>query len=270
MNKKVAFCYLGPPKTASTWIFRCLAEHPGICASQSDELYYFDQYYGLGEDWYHSHFLEEAGIRIDCTPSTIAQRSALERMIEYNPSMKVCFGLRNPIDRAFSAYWHVKKRSQVSWGFENIFGSYPAYLMWLAPGLFAREIAFLLRSLPKENILFFKFEKLSQDRAGTIKELYQFIGVDDTYSPKALYENINFSGPKTSPLHLYTHKILKRTLPEQTYSSDFIQKYMLGKKEYIDGVPIDLRKKLLELCEQDIRAYEEMLSIDLSSWRDLS
>ncbi|PWQ95564.1 hypothetical protein, partial [Leucothrix pacifica] len=49
--------FIGPLKTATSYIYDYFLHHPGVATSEPvKELFYYDDYYDKGQDWYLSHF----------------------------------------------------------------------------------------------------------------------------------------------------------------------------------------------------------------------
>jgi len=104
----------GCQKTASTWLYRCFREHPEIYVPENDATHYFTMNYFQGLDWYRKIYQNNSGEKVigDTTPSYIRDFYAPARIAKYNPQAKIIFTFRNPIDRAFSHYWHEKKKEK--------------------------------------------------------------------------------------------------------------------------------------------------------------
>ena len=55
-NFKVDFIGIGAPRCGTTWIAKCLSEHPQICLSSVKETDFFGKYYRKGLSYYKSFF----------------------------------------------------------------------------------------------------------------------------------------------------------------------------------------------------------------------
>lgn len=81
------------------------------CGSKKKELDFFshDENYAKGEIWYQSHFplpfgrLKDA-VFFESSPSYLYFPGTAERIHRYNPEMKMIVLLRDPVERAFSAW----------------------------------------------------------------------------------------------------------------------------------------------------------------------
>ncbi|MEW5989208.1 MAG: sulfotransferase domain-containing protein, partial [Chloroflexota bacterium] len=105
---KPTFLIVGAQKSGTSALFRYLARHPCVAAPAEKELHFFDQEanYRQGPLWYHLHFPQRTGpaVTFEATPYYLAYPQAAERIHHYDPSLKLIVLLRNPIERAYSAW----------------------------------------------------------------------------------------------------------------------------------------------------------------------
>lgn len=66
----------------------------------------------LGLDWYHGLFEKKAlMLRAESSPTYMFKgRQAAERILDYNPDARFIFILRDPVARAWSHYWHNRRK----------------------------------------------------------------------------------------------------------------------------------------------------------------
>ena len=79
--------------------------------ARKKEIRYFDQdiLYRSGEAWYHSHFplphrLGRRRVTFEATPEYLYYPGAAERILSYDPRLKLVVVLRDPVERAFPAW----------------------------------------------------------------------------------------------------------------------------------------------------------------------
>jgi hypothetical protein len=280
LAEPVAFFVAGPPKCATTWLFHCLREHPEIYSAHTDELMYFDMFYALGDEWYRNCFPSlESGegsgrVRIDTTSSYIWSARTAERIHAYNNAAKTMVVLRNPVDRAFSHYWHLKHRGLVNYEFSDIITNYQTFSCWLEPGFVNAGIKRFLNFFPMEQMHFALFDDLQKKPAESLKKMYQFIGIDDVFQAPSAAARVNVAGPRITLKNRFFSKSLRMLFGEERMNirpgddSRFarISGMLTGKTEYQQGVDPELRRKLMVLCAPEIREMEELTGIDLSHW----
>lgn len=112
---------IGVDKSGTTSLFRYLAQHPQICASDIKEVYYFERA-RRGEplrslDEYARHFQHCGGerYRLESTPSYFTGGDPVIRAIQetlWDPRMILI--LRDPVDRFWSYYNFVRAQTRIS------------------------------------------------------------------------------------------------------------------------------------------------------------
>ncbi len=104
----------GFQKCATTAVFRCLEDHPDVVIPQKTgdrwapflpkETEFFSKNFGRGLAWYESLFVGKGSVTLEATPTYIASREILQRIAEWAPDAKFVLMLRDPVERAFSAW----------------------------------------------------------------------------------------------------------------------------------------------------------------------
>src|SRR5215470_4416040 len=121
------FLIIGAQRCGTTSLFKAIAEHPAVVPPTFHKgVHYFDINYPRGIDWYQGHFPTRfAGRRatagLDVPPATgesspyyLHHPAAPARIAAALPDVKLIALLRDPVERAFSAYKH-----EVARGFED-------------------------------------------------------------------------------------------------------------------------------------------------------
>jgi hypothetical protein len=100
---------LGAGKAGSTTLARILEQHPGILLSTPKEPLFFELEYERGVDAYNeTYFPGDSGERwkVDARPANLFLPFVPSRIAETFPNAPLMVILRNPTDRAFSAWLH--------------------------------------------------------------------------------------------------------------------------------------------------------------------
>jgi Sulfotransferase domain len=107
------FLHIGPGKTGSTWLHEVLSLHPDVYLSPAKDLYFFSRYYNRGVDWYQSQFADappDVPVVGEVCPDYLAHEQAAQRIRKVlGPDVRLMVTLRDPVDRAFSAYLYAAK-----------------------------------------------------------------------------------------------------------------------------------------------------------------
>jgi hypothetical protein len=106
-----AIC-IGGQKCGTTALYRYLRQHPEIAVSTTKEIDFFccDARYNLGDRFYHGHyprltFGNARKVGVDITPGYLGgAKRAARRIHAYNRNIKLIVLIRDPVDRAFSAW----------------------------------------------------------------------------------------------------------------------------------------------------------------------
>ena len=189
------FVVAGTQKAATTWLYECLREHPEVFVSRPKELHFFcpkgqcwKSRADLGLEWYRAQFPEtgykalgELSIDYMFYPDVARQIAAL------NPKTRVLFILRNPVERAYSAYW-MHRRGKAGM---------PPFAEFVRPdsdfvarGLYWHQIERYLAVLPREQIKVLIYESIRTDPKAFLSTVYRFVGVMDDFSPPSVHQNI--------------------------------------------------------------------------------
>ena len=110
------FLIIGTQKGGTTSLFIYLSGHPGIAAPQQKEVDFFGcpTRHERGSSFYHSHFprrrLHAGQLSFEASPHYLADTRAAHCVHAYLPSMKLIALLRDPVERAHSA-WNMYRRN---------------------------------------------------------------------------------------------------------------------------------------------------------------
>jgi hypothetical protein len=130
------FLLVGTQRAGTTSLFRALAGHPGTAQPNFHKgVHYFDVNYARGPAWYRGHFPLRQGSRLAFESAGYYMHHPLapERIARDLPGVKLLVLLRDPVERAFSAYKHELARGyETETSFERALA--------LEPGRLAGEI----------------------------------------------------------------------------------------------------------------------------------
>jgi hypothetical protein len=109
LKRRPDFLILGAQKAGTSALGFFLNQHPRIKCARRKEVGFFsrDKFYELGPDWYARQFPRRVrpGILLfEATPEYLYYPFAAERIFQFNPRIKLIVLLRNPVERAFSAW----------------------------------------------------------------------------------------------------------------------------------------------------------------------
>jgi Sulfotransferase domain len=119
MRMRPSFVLAGAQRCGTTSLFRALQQHPAVFTPVYHKgVNYFDQNYGRGPDWYRAHFplrsvaamrtrgSGEEAVAFEASGYYMYHPHAPRRLGEDLPDVRAVVMLRDPVERAYSAYRH--------------------------------------------------------------------------------------------------------------------------------------------------------------------
>lgn len=300
-NVKIDFIGIGAARCGTTWISKCLAEHPQICFSKPKETGFFNrrviifkkpnifinpekcysEYYKKGIEGYAKYFshCKEGQIKGEWTVEYLHEPSVAKNIKKEFPDVKILVSLRNPIDRAYGHFYFAKYSQgfeRCCQSFEEAFEKHPNFYKYFS--LYFSQLKEYFELFPRENILVLIYEDIKKDPLKFIQNIYRFLGVDYSFVPPSLNERVN---PTIKPVRPHFFKIyhpVLKALRKRGFRSfiDFLKQTKVGKltsfiwaKEVIKRPPMnpETRKYLQQVFAQDIKNLEELIGRDLSFWK---
>ncbi len=182
------FFFIGPDKSGSTWIHKVLAWHPQVYVAPSKELEFFNRYHERGFAWYERYF-EAAGPEHraigEVEHDYLFEPAVAERIQARYPEARFVVCLREPAERAFSAYLYMIRQGRVSGSFAEAVESVEELV---DHGRYARHLAPFVERFGADRVHVGVFDDLKADPAGFAAAMFAFLGVDALDLPPAMRE----------------------------------------------------------------------------------
>ena len=293
------FLIIGAQKSASTFIHICLAEHPEVFMPLNEITYFEDpdfQQIKLEEfERLFSDVNGEKAIGIK-RPNYLAKPEVPARIKEMIPEAKLIAVLRNPVQRAVSAYFHYvnngfippapleKSMTRLLDG--EYKKSYPKSEEILEYGLYHKHLERYLSFFDRERILVLFQDEIAKDNLAQLQETYRFLGIDDSYVPRQLNDRpqaVVYSIPRLKILRLRNERLYDynsdRTrlyIREQSrldkavcQTIDRLDRFVLSRVfgNEKPALSEELRRRLHAFYEEDVSGLEELLSVNLERWK---
>lgn len=235
------FLVIGAQKCGTSWISSIVRQHPEVFAPTTKELHFFnkEENYRKGIDWYQEQFAGAAKKKAigEFTPnyfwtsndSKEIEESGRTRDIpnlikKHYPDIKIILALRNPVDRAISAFYHHIKARRIS-PKSCIFDVKENYGI-LSMGYYDEHLKNFLKYFSEEQFLILIYEdEININKMRTIKKIFKFLGISEFFEPKNykvkynarkshFYMHMNYYSPKLA-------RILIRGLPSVLLTRKF-------------------------------------------------
>ena len=272
------FLVIGAQKCATSWLKHNIEQHPDVLTPVKDELHFFSNRtnYSKGIEWYRSQFIGYSGqIAIgESTPNYFWTSEDAREIKKYDlnrdipklvkkqyPNIKLILSLRNPVERALSAYYHHIRKGRVHPN-SRILDVGDRYGI-ISMGFYDIHLKKWFECFDPDSFLILIFEEnIAANHEETLKKVYEFIGVNSFFKPKEASKKIH-----TNKSNFYTHlshyaphylaKYLQEILPSTWREADF------WKISIADSEIEELRKiyekhnqELSSLLGRRIRAWE--------------
>jgi len=274
------FVGIGLPRSGSTWLHELFATHPDVYVpARRKEVRFFDQYYGRGLGWYESFFPSETEAAHfqaigEITPTYFYCPECPRRIAEVGEIRQLLLTLRNPIDRAFSAYKIYVQLNNYGGSFTDFVEQEPDAI---ESGFYSRWLRNYLQVFDRSQILVLVFEQMVADVPGTEQTLAHFVGV----APDRF--NLAREKGKVNPSHVpaeglsraaYTlsgvvyRKFRDWDLDWMVHKAKPAFKRLFGKGVELPPMDPETRSRLAETYRTEIKDLEVLTGIDLSVWAD--
>jgi hypothetical protein len=211
------FLIIGAQKAGTTWLWDKLNRHPGTDLPKEKEIQYFGgvENYHRGKDWYFRHFDGLDPDKITGEASTtyfydympywyndsneIMFDNSLPPIAELItrdfPDIKVIVSLRDPVERAISAYRHWMKKGQISplAGLKKTILNHPK-LRILEYGFYSKYLEMWRRYVPDDRLLTIIFEEdIVGDPNQALKKLFSFLNLETDIRLEAINKVVHQS-----------------------------------------------------------------------------
>jgi hypothetical protein len=222
---------MGVQKGGTTALASNISNHPDIYIDPNpnpfkSEIHFFDIYFKKGIEWYKNHFDYNKKVVGEKTPDLIYLDYTFPYIQSINPYIKIILILRNPIDRAISAWKLNKKYFNEKRTFEEAIDFelstklnenktfYTANTHYLQRGLYFKQIQELLKWFSKDNILILINEEVKKDMIKEYNRVYKFFNLESyTGNYKMIFESdkddININKKILNKLKTYFKKDIK-------------------------------------------------------------
>jgi len=289
MIKQIQLMIVGAQKAGTSSLIRYVGEHPNICIPIRPEMNYFtrDDQYILGYKKIFPIFFKslknQSSIVMAKQASLMYLPKCVKRLRDHNQEMHLVALLRNPIDRAYSAFWFFRRVGrEVIRSFEEALEAEQDRLKenfhkwhhcaYLDRGIYFKQILTLYDYFPRENVhisLFDDFKKNPSEVCQSIFGLFDLpnfiINVGTHYNKASIArsEKVAHFMASKNPIK----KFVRHFMPDKTafYINNYLRR-LNRKKLEPPKMRYDTRKRLLEYFSPYNKELSKLLNRDLSHW----
>jgi hypothetical protein len=293
MCRSIDVMIAGAQKAGTTSLASYLAEHPELVGNQQREMAYFSaemlytQGYRAAFDRYYPDGVEEdqkvLAKNVDIMSSTVAMR----RLYDHNPACKIIVVLRDPVERAYSAFWYARRvgrepeaefeaaleasRNRVADLDSFAFGDY------LERGLYAQQIKRLSRQFGDPQLKVILLEDLQDAPQEAMAALFQFIDVNPSFQPAMKQRSNPRKVARSDAVAWSLRRLIKSRHPVKVFLREHVPhswarairsalEWINEKQAHTPPMSQDVRADLSQYYREPNRELEEIIDRDLSHW----
>lgn len=299
------FLVIGAGKSGTTSLYEYLNEHPEVFMSEIKETNFFaledEQLISPDNDpeqmkhypWsvtryktYQNLFQKVKNEKAigEVSPMYLYSQKAAKSIKKRLPNVKLIALLREPVDRLYSRYLHLARENRTP---SNHFADSldPSSIWWkrndlVQEGFYYSHLDTYYKLFSKEQIKVVLYDDFRLNPKQVLKEIYQFIGVEDSFSPD-LKTSYNVSGlivnPKLDQL-IGQNSILKAWINDHLPSLAKLLTKQKKVKKWVNKMrKSNLRKPTLsnalrkeistKIYHSEIEKLQLLIDRDLTHWQ---
>jgi hypothetical protein len=188
----------GAKKSGTSSLSYYVGQHPYIRGHKSREISYFvsDREYkrefsSVFQEYYPDGVDQEQLVLAKSVDVAYVEKAA-QRLKEHSPDCKIVMVLRDPVDRAYSAYWHMRREGwETKETFEKALDAeeehkeedIALHCSYRERGCYYSQIKRLRNLFGAKNVQVLLYRDLKKAPVATCQSVFKFGGVDPTFEP---------------------------------------------------------------------------------------
>jgi hypothetical protein len=284
---RIAIAIAGAQKAGTTSLLRYLSQHPQLSGHIPDEYAYFADEDEWRKGWDAAYERYYYGATTDLLVAKSARLYAnsldIERLAAHNPACTIALVLRDPVDRAFSAYRMGINRGWLSGPFEEIVNAlddktHDWNRLLIEYGNYSAALRRIYEHFPPSQVKVFIYEQFIMDPTQPCRDIFTSLGIDASFCPNtAVAHNVqrepisHAAGSALNWLRRYHNpvkRMAKRALPTQAFDriAHTLVQANQGAPIADQRMPEDVRSALARFYHSSNRELERQLGVHLSHW----
>lgn len=298
-NIKPSFIIAGVARCGTTSLYHYMKQHPQIAFPSQKEPKYFSSislefpHKGIGDDTVDNMAIKDkkSYYRIfdKLDKNSIIGEASSDYLFYHNftvdaikkelGDIPIIFSIRNPIDRAFSAYNNLIRDGRENLDFmealraeeERIADNWDWMWAYKQGGLYADAIEHFKKEFSRVKVVL--FDDLENDSDNELSEIFEFLGVDSSFHVNSETKYSHSGKPRNKLIGLLTDRNNKgvyaiRRLVISIVPRSFLEK-IASKLLKKDDIHDESKQYLAEYFKSDIEKLEQVISRDLSQWKNI-
>lgn len=273
---KPTFLHIGAPRCGTTWMFKCICEHPEVWRPHKKEIRYFvTSKFDKGKKWYLDQFHPDKSHKAwgEASPQYLSgtvygsDKPVAKKAHELLPDCDIICCFRDPIERAYSHWKMMEDWHGISVSFEeavkrDIRGC-------ASKGLYYNHIKKWRRYYSNDKFLVQIHKQVLENNLEEVRRIYNHIGVSDSFKPSLINMSVNRN------LMPRTKKMVNNVLGKKAYTklasskiSEYIRrisnKVQKNKSRY--SIKKEIKNYLTDYYKESNRRLKEEMKVDIDHW----
>lgn len=294
------FFVVGAQKAGTTSLYYYLKQHPEVYMSPVKEPFFFDhqlnprgevvehRFKGPGRRQvvpryantkeYEALFARAKDEKAvgEASPVYIYAPGTAGRIKEYVPEARVIALLRNPADRAYSAFLYARRLGReplrdfgeaLRKEEERIRDNWHYAFHYRKRGFYYPQLERYYNLFERERIGVWLYEDLKADPLGVVQSVFRFLGVDDAFAPDTSLRHNPARVPRSEAarfvLKAMTLPGVGKALSHAPKARRLVQGRVLTEPPPLDP---ETRRGLIEGYREDMGTLEKLIGRELSLW----
>jgi hypothetical protein len=293
------FLIIGAAKSGTSALYTYLRQHPAVFMPERKELRFFS-YTGPAPDSVPKIYLHESITSMveyqghfslvrnekaigESSPMYLYTPGTAERIQSALPDVQLIAILRNPVERAYSAYLHaVREWRESARDFsealaledERIRAGWGMLWHYKNAGFYSEQLARYYKVFKAEQLKVVLYDDLVSEPQRLIQDLFTFVGVDPDFEPD-MTERPNATGvPKSQFMYRALRtlfikqnpiKSISRLIFPRSVRKKFMQ-LVRSKNIRKQPMPQEIRANLMDYFHEDILRLQDLIGRDLNRW----
>jgi Sulfotransferase family len=298
------FLIIGAPKAGSTALHAALEPHPQLFVTRPKEPKFFltgggrptrDAHRGPGDAhsarewiWQRERYerLFDAAppgtLRGESTPFYLWDQAAHERIARAVPQVKLIAVIRDPVDRAYSNWTHLRSdglepeadfRRACELEPQRARDGWAPFWRYLELGRYGEQLAHLYEHFPREQVFVVRYRELIDSPARTLDAITRFLGVDEGRLDSIPGSNVSaWAGPGL--LNDGLRQVMRAGAVLGSYAPPQVwrqaQRPLLALlhrgSPHRPSLPVETRRALVARFTEDVAVLEDLLGRDFQDW----
>lgn len=217
-RKTPDFLIIGAQKGGTSSLFYYFKFHPSVKRPIKKEIHYFNINFDKGLNWYKAHFPFKSNNKItgEASPDYIYHPGTPQRVKALNPEMKLILLVRDPIQRAYSAYQmnkrmgidprktfedaiqfelnhRIEEKMEYNYERHNYF--------YLDRGLYAKQLENWTKVFDKDQLLVIPSKEFFVNTAAIMQRIFRFLKIEEVQHTSSKSMNVGKYPPLSQEIY---------------------------------------------------------------------